>query len=175
MPVAVNCCLLPFATEALAGVTATETSAAGATVRIVEPLTEFNEAETLADPCLMVVTCPTLTEATVASDEVQVAVAEISCVVWSVKVPVATNCWCKPRATEGLPGVTAIETRVAAVMVTAVLPLMVAPVTESDADAEIVELPVANAETLPLVTLATLPVEEFQLAEAVRSLVVPSE
>ena len=73
-----------------------------------------------------------------------------------MKVPVATNCWCKPRATEGLPGVTAIETRVAAVIVTAVLPLTVAPVTESEADAKIVELPVANAETLPLLTLATL-------------------
>jgi hypothetical protein len=60
-------------------------------------------------------------------------------------------------------------------MATAVLPVMVAPETESEAEAEIVELPVANAETIPLLTLATLAVEESQLAEAVRSLVVPSE
>ena len=167
--------MLPFATEALLGVTATETRAAGATVSMVDPVTEFNEAKTLVDPCFRVVTCPALTEATVASEAAQVAVAERSCVDLSLKVPVATNCWCRPRATEGLPGVTAIETSVAAVMVTAVLPPMVAPETESEADAEIVELPVAKAETIPLLTPATLAAEEFQLAEAVRSLVVPSE
>jgi hypothetical protein len=175
VPVAVNCCLLPFATEALAGVMATETRAGGATVSVVELLTEFEVTEILVEPCLRVATFPALTEATVASEEDHVAVAERSCVVLSVKVPVATSCWVKPSAREGLAGVTAIEVNVAAVIVTAVVPLIVTPETESAADAEIVELPVAKAETIPLLTLATLALEELQVADAVKSFVVPSE
>jgi 1,4-dihydroxy-2-naphthoyl-CoA synthase len=38
VPVAVNCCVLPFAIEGFAGVTATDTSVAEVTVRVVEPL-----------------------------------------------------------------------------------------------------------------------------------------
>jgi hypothetical protein len=39
VPVAVNCCVLPFAIEGFAGVTATDTSVAEVTVSVVEPLT----------------------------------------------------------------------------------------------------------------------------------------
>jgi hypothetical protein len=39
VPVAVNCSVLPFAIEGFAGVTATDTSVADVTVRVVEPLT----------------------------------------------------------------------------------------------------------------------------------------
>jgi hypothetical protein len=39
VPVAVNCSVLPFAIEGFAGVTATDTSVAEVTVRVVEPLT----------------------------------------------------------------------------------------------------------------------------------------
>jgi hypothetical protein len=39
VPVAVNCSVLPFTIEGLAGVTATDTSVGPVTVRIVDPLT----------------------------------------------------------------------------------------------------------------------------------------
>jgi hypothetical protein len=79
--VAVNCCLLPLATEALAGVTATETTAAGATVNMVELFTEPEEAVMLVEPCFNVAAAPALIEATVGSEEVQVALEERSWVV----------------------------------------------------------------------------------------------
>ena len=39
-------------------------------------------------------------------------------------MPVATNCWVLPAATDGLAGVTAMETSVAGVTVNVVLPLI---------------------------------------------------
>jgi hypothetical protein len=39
VPVAVNCCFVPFAIEGFAGVTAMDTSVGDVTVRVVEPLT----------------------------------------------------------------------------------------------------------------------------------------
>ena len=50
VPVAVNCCVLPTTIEAFAGVTAMDTSAGGATVRVVEPHTEPAHALTVALP-----------------------------------------------------------------------------------------------------------------------------
>jgi hypothetical protein len=44
VPVAVNCCVFPNGTEAFAGVTAIETNVAGATVRVVEPVTDPDAA-----------------------------------------------------------------------------------------------------------------------------------
>jgi hypothetical protein len=38
VPVAVNCSVLPFAIEGFAGVTATDTSVAEVTVRVVDPV-----------------------------------------------------------------------------------------------------------------------------------------
>jgi hypothetical protein len=84
VPVAVNCCESPFATETLAGVTATDTRAAGATVKVVEPVFEFAAAVMLVDPCFKVETWPAAIVATVTSEEVQVAVEVKSCVVESV-------------------------------------------------------------------------------------------
>jgi hypothetical protein len=71
--------------------------------------------------------------------------------------------------------VTVIEVSVAAVIVTAALPLIVAPETASAADAEMVELPVANEATIPLLTVATLVLVELQVAVDVRFLLLPSE
>jgi hypothetical protein len=39
VPVAVNCCVVPLGIEELAGVTAMDTSVAGVTVSVVEPVT----------------------------------------------------------------------------------------------------------------------------------------
>ena len=44
VPVAVICCVLPHAMDALAGVTAMETSTAGVTVSVAEPLTPLAAA-----------------------------------------------------------------------------------------------------------------------------------
>src|SRR5713101_3608375 len=72
VPTALNCSVVPSATEAFAGVTASETNAAAATVRVVEPVT-------LPDVALMVVVpVPTLAAkpvwpivATLIADELQ--------------------------------------------------------------------------------------------------------
>src|SRR5580658_10011300 len=54
--------------------------------------------------------------------ELHVTCAVRFCVEWSVKVPVATNCWLSPLAILGFDGVIAMETSAAALTVTAVLP-----------------------------------------------------
>ena len=62
--------------------------------------------------------------ATVTADELHVAVLVRFCVVPSLKVPVAVNCWVPPFGTDGFAGVTATDTSVAAVPVSVVLPVM---------------------------------------------------
>ena len=47
---AVNCCVAPSGRVGIAGVTAIETSVAGVTVRVVEPLTDPTVAVTLVLP-----------------------------------------------------------------------------------------------------------------------------
>ena len=49
-----------------------------------------------------------------------------SCVVPSVNVPVAENCWVSPRAIEGLAGITAMEAK-AATETVAPVELVIAP------------------------------------------------
>lgn len=61
--------------------------------------------------------------ATDALDEPQSADAVMSCVLLSLKVPVAANCLVVPIAMPAFAGVTAIETRVAPVTVSEVVPL----------------------------------------------------
>jgi hypothetical protein len=83
VPVAVNCCVWPAATEAVAGVTAIEVNAGGVTVKVVEPLmvpdlaviVAVPEATPVANPVLL------LTVATVAFEELQLAVVVRFCVV----------------------------------------------------------------------------------------------
>src|SRR5207245_10552326 len=58
--------------------------------------------------------------ATAVLDELQVTWVVRSCVVLSLKVPVAVNCWVVPFAMLGFVGVTAIEERVAFVTVSVV-------------------------------------------------------
>src|SRR5207245_11717305 len=60
--------------------------------------------------------------ATAVLDELQVTWVVRSCVVKSLKVPVAVNCRVIPFAIPGSVGVTAIVTRVAAATVSVVLP-----------------------------------------------------
>src|SRR5436190_1973197 len=60
--------------------------------------------------------------ATPGLDELQVTWVVRSCIVLSLKVPVAVNCRVVPFAMLGFVGVTAIEVRVAAVTVSVVFP-----------------------------------------------------
>src|SRR6266849_3899168 len=106
-------------------------------------------------------------------DDVQVTVGVMSFVVPSVYVPVAANCCEVPTGMAGFCGVSAIETRVAAVTVR--LP---EPLTDPDA-AVIVTAPEARVLARPwlptvLLTVATVPSEELQCTVPVTSCVLPS-
>jgi hypothetical protein len=79
--------------EGVAGVTAMETSVAGVTVKLAEPLTPPLVAVTVVEPVATPVAKP-LAEivATPVGEVVQAAMLERFCVVLSEKVPVAVNC-----------------------------------------------------------------------------------
>ncbi len=118
---------------AVDGVIAIDTSAAAVTVRIVDPLIVPEVAEIVASPCPTLVANPivvpvVLIPAVVGVSEDHVTVLVRFCVLPSVNVPVAANCSVVPRAIDGLAGVTAIETNVAAVTVSVVDPVTVAEV-----------------------------------------------
>jgi hypothetical protein len=123
VPVAVNCRVVPFAIEALAGVTAMETSV-GVTVRLVEPLIDPKVALMFVLPAVTAVARPALMVATVVLVEVQDTVLVRFCVLPSLYVPVAVNCWVVPLAIEVLAGVTAIDTNAAGVTVRVAVPLI---------------------------------------------------
>jgi hypothetical protein len=110
-----------------------------------------------------------LTMATVVLDEAQVTAAVRSCVELSEYVPVAMKGWVEPFAMVAADGVSWMDTRVAAVTVSAapgeVIPLKLAVI--------LLE-PGATAEAMPLdpaalLMLATAGLDEFQVTTAVRS------
>src|SRR5215470_8038235 len=94
-------------------------------------------------------------------DELHNAVAVTSCVVASLKVPVAVNCLVVPGAVLAGLGVTTRETRVAAVTVSCAL-----PVTEPEA-AVIFVVPAPTAAATPVTgsTVATPANEVDQVTE----------
>lgn len=111
---AVNCWVVPagfLEILALTGVTAMETSVADVTVRVADPEMSPDVAVMVVKPVeIPVVTFPAaLMEALAGTDEVQATAAVRSCVVLSVYVPMAVNCWVVPAAILGVPGVTAID------------------------------------------------------------------
>ncbi len=82
VPVAANCCVLPAATEAVAGVTEIEVSTGAVTVSVAEPLIVPDLAVIVALPCAtLVASPPLLTVATDFAEELQVAVLVRFCVV----------------------------------------------------------------------------------------------
>jgi hypothetical protein len=115
-------------------------------------------------PAATAVARPLLTIVAVAVlEEVQVACVVISWVVESEYVPVAVNCWVAPAAILAVPGVTAIEFKVAPVTVRVavfeVLPLKVAVM--------FVE-PAARAVARPLLTIVAVAVlDEVQVTDVV--------
>ena len=85
VPVAVNCCGVPFVTEGFAGVTAIEISVGPLTVSSVVPLTLPMAAVIVVGPEARVVAAPVaLIAATVVADELHVAVAVKSAVLLSL-------------------------------------------------------------------------------------------
>ena len=81
------------------------------TVRVVEPLTVPLVAVIEVAPIQRDVASPVaLTLATVALEDDQLLVAVRSCVLPSVKVPVAVSCCVAPRTTDGLAGLIASDT-----------------------------------------------------------------
>src|ERR1700694_3549140 len=81
VPVAVNCCVFPAATDGFAGVTAIDTSAAAVTVNIVDPATLPLVALIVEVPTFRVVAKPAaLIVAVVVVPEAHVALLVKSCV-----------------------------------------------------------------------------------------------
>src|SRR5690349_20402585 len=75
VPVAMNCCVLPITTEALAGVTPIDTNAGSVTNRLEEPLIEPRVATIVVLPWATVVASPALLMvATPGAEELQVTV-----------------------------------------------------------------------------------------------------
>jgi hypothetical protein len=125
LPVACNWIRVPAAIVGLPGVIVIDVSFAIETVRSVEPVVAPTIAEMVVEPLARLVASPALLiEATAGAEELQATDAVMSCVLLSLKVPVATNCFDAPIGMLEFAGVTAIETRLAPVTVTAALPVI---------------------------------------------------
>jgi len=176
--VAVNCCVVPFVRVGLAGVTVIETRVTAFTVSVVFPETLPSVAVIMVVPAATDVARPfdplaLLIVATPGLDELQVTWVVRSCIVLSLKVPVAVNCRVSPSGRLGLAGVTAIVDRVAAVTVSVVFP------ETSPKVAVIVVEPTATELASPwdppaLLIVATPVADELQVTWVVRSCVVLS-
>lgn len=142
VPVAVSCSVSPLEMLGLAGVTPIDTSVADVTVSDVLPeiiplLTEMLVLPTLLELARPAEPAALLTVAMLVLLEDQITCVVRFCVKLSVYVPVAVNCSVNPLGMLGFAGVTAMDTKLAAVTVSAALPETLPLV------AEIVVLPVA--------------------------------
>jgi len=168
VPMARNCKVVVNGIEPLDGSTRIETKG-GLTVSGVESLNEPTAAEIVVVPLAAAVAKPWLPPAmlivaTAGLLLFHVAVVVKSCLLPSVKLPLAVNCSVSATVIEGCRGVRAIETNVGAVTVNVIDPL-----TEPEL-AVIVVIPCSAvlASPWPLI-VATLVLEEFQLTDVVRS------
>jgi hypothetical protein len=150
------------------------------TVRVVEPEMPPDAAVIVDVPKATGVAIPLepailLMVATDVADELQLADAVRSCVVLSVKVPIAVNCRVKPRIIRGWVGVTATETRIGGVTVKVVEPEMLPGMgCDTGNVAVIVVDPVATVVAIPLEPAALLMAatdagDELQVTNVVRS------
>ncbi len=166
---AVNCSVAPALIEGLAGVTAIDTNVGAFTVRVVVPLIEPEVAVIVVLPCASLVANPAaLIVATLVVPELHVTVSVRFSVELLLYFPVAVNCSVAPAVIEGLAGVTAMDSRVGAVTVSVVEPLI-----EPDV-AVIVVLPCATLVARPAALMvATLVDEELHDTVSVRFPVEP--
>jgi hypothetical protein len=169
VPVALNCLVCPNPMDGLAGVTEIDSSIGAVTVSVVEPLIDPNVAWIVVLPCAILLASPALLiVATDVNTEAHVTEPLRSCVVLLEYVPVAVNCWVFPNPTDGLAGVTEIDSKVGAITVSVVEPLIDPNV------AWIVVFPWAMLLARPMaLTVATLAVDEFQIDVLLRFCVLP--
>jgi len=106
VPMAVSCKVVPGCTVGFTGVTAMDISAGGATVNKVDPGgREEKVAEIVVLPWARLVASPELfTDATAGFVDVHAATLVRSCALWSVRTPIALNCWFTPSGTVGFGG-----------------------------------------------------------------------
>jgi hypothetical protein len=170
VPVAVNCCVRPFAMDGFPGVTAMDCSVAAVTVRVVDPVIDPDFALMEEVPAATAVASPAaLMVATVVVADAQVTLLVKFCVLLSLNVPVAVNCCVNPLAMEGFAGVTAIETSVGALTVSVVLPVVLPDF------AEMLEVPRLTAVARPAaVIVATAGVAELHVTLPVKFCVLLS-
>jgi hypothetical protein len=167
--VAENWNVMPGGTAALWGLIARDTSVAELTVKEVELTIDPNWAEIVLVPPLRPAAIPKLPIlATVGWDEFQITTEVKSCLLPSLKVPVAANCCLAPMTSTGLAGVTAREVNVAWLTVRPV-----EPVTESKL-ALILALPLPVAVAMLPCIVATAVFDDAQLAKLVMPWVEPS-
>jgi hypothetical protein len=172
VPVAVNCCVAPFAIVGEAGVTAIDCRVAAVPVSVaVFDVTLLSVAVILVEPTPVIVARPV--EAIVAAavfEEDHVTCVVRFCVELSLYVPTALYCCVCPFATVADVGVIAIDCSVAAVTVR----LAELLVTDPDV-ALIVELPTPAPVASPDVEIvATVVEDELHVAVLVKFCVVPS-
>ena len=109
---ALNCCVVPIAIEAFAGVTAIDTNTGGVTVRVVELATPLSVAVIRDVPAVAPVATPEADMgATFGWLELHTTEGVRFCVLPFWKWPVARNCCVLPEISEGFAGVTLIEVR----------------------------------------------------------------
>jgi hypothetical protein len=168
--VAENCSLFPMITDGLIGLISIAVRTALVTVRLAVPLTVPKVAVIVVWPALSALATPVeAIVATAVADEFQLTVGLRFCWVPSLNVPVAVNCCVVPMTRVGAAGLTAMDNRVAEVMVNWVVPF-----TEPEV-AVMVAGPAATPATWPLAeTVATVVAELLQLTNAVRFCWVPS-
>jgi hypothetical protein len=110
VPVAVNCSVPPAEIDGFTGVTVIETRPVAETLRDAVPLILPDVAVMVALPLATPVARPEeFTVAMLVAEELQLADAVKSCVLLSLKVPVALNCCVPPTATDALAGVRAMD------------------------------------------------------------------
>ena len=157
-------------TVGLAGVTVMDCNTAGLTVSVVEPLMLPEVAVMVVCPAPWVVAKPELLiVATPVLDEDQIALDVMFCVLPSLKVPVAVNCWVALWVTVGLAGVTVIDCRAAVFTLSSVEPFTL----PRAALMVVWPAPLVVAKPAALI-VATVVRDEVQVTVAVMSWVVPS-
>jgi hypothetical protein len=108
----------PKGKDTFCGVIARDANTAGVTDRMLEPVIDPEVALIVVLPWFNAVARPfVLTLAMAGAEEVQDAEFDKSCVLPSLYVPVAVNCWLLPSARDAGFGATEIETRFAAIPV----------------------------------------------------------
>jgi hypothetical protein len=169
VPTAVNFSDVPFSIRGLLGMMLMDTRWAVDTVKVVEPLTNPSVAEMVVVPVARLPTEPRLFMVAVAGlEEPQRTERVRSCVLVSLKVPVAANCFVVPTAMLEFAGVTAIDTNVALLTLSEAV-----PVTEPEI-ALIVADPVPTDVARPEALTVAVPGTEDVHVTDVKSCVLPS-